>query len=68
MTDRLRPVSWAQEQLGHTLECSTRRWLRRHRVRVIRGQLLEAEFYKVWRQSDDGTRDIVRRNLREALS
>lgn len=49
MPERLRTVAWAQEQLGHTHVRSTRRWLVRHAVTVMRGKLLESEFYRAFR-------------------
>ncbi len=60
----LRPVAWAQEQLGHSSIKATYDWLRRHGVPVIANKIHEDVFYRVWlpRSFDaDAALDEVRR-------
>lgn len=60
----LRPVAWAQEQLGHSSPKATYDWLRRHGVPVIANKIHEDVFYRVWlpRSFDpDAALDEVRR-------
>ena len=61
MSDRLRSVHWAREQLGFSSAGSARNWLRRHKIRVVAGRFLESKFFAVWGGQDEDFRERARR-------
>jgi hypothetical protein len=46
----LRELEWVQEKLGGLSRSGAYRFLRTHGVRVIRGRVLESEFFNIWRR------------------